>query len=196
MMRSPEPRLFRLTAVLAVVVAMAACSDTTSAPTPEPGPAPAPAPAPDPSPAPAPAPAPDPLESLTPEAAATRMALLDAARANDWDAIGLLIPSEVTFTSSFGGDEDHIAFYRSIDEDLFGVIVALLEGPFGQAGDLNAWPELHLRDPFAFGADERAELEARHGTEALAAWEAAGSYLGWRIGIDGEGRWRFFVAGD
>jgi hypothetical protein len=196
MMRRSEPPLARLTAAFAIVVGMAACSDTTPAPAPDPVPAPAPAPDPAPVPAPEPAPAPDPLESLAADVAATRLALLDAARAEDWDAIAALIPSDVSFTSNFGGDEDHVAFYRSLDEDMPGVIIMLLEGPFGQAGDMSVWPDLQLRDPFVFGADERADLEARYGADALAGWEAAGSYLGWRIGIDDAGNWRFLVAGD
>jgi len=194
MMRRTESPLARLAAALTVVVGISACSDTSPAPVPEPVPVPAPQPAP--VPAPEPAPEADPLESLAPEVAATRLALLDAARAADWDAIAALIPSDVSFTASFGGEEDPIAFYRALDEDVLLVVIALLEGPFGQAGDMTVWPELHLRDPFAFGADERAELESRYGAEALAGWEAAGSYLGWRIGIDDGGDWRFLVAGD
>ncbi len=187
-----EPPLARLTAVFAIVVAMAACSDTTSGSAPEPAPALAPAPAPEP----APAPAPDALEALTPEAAATREALLAAAVADDWGVIGALFPEDGQFTSNFGGETGHIAFYRSLDLDLTAEIVALLEGPFAQRDGFFIWPELHVRVPFEFAADERADLEARFGGDALEQWEAAGSYLGWRIGITEAGDWRFFVAGD
>jgi hypothetical protein len=190
-----EPPLARLTAVFAIVVAMAACSDTTTAPTPEPAPAPAPAPAPDPGPAPIPEP--DPLDTLPAEVFSTRMALLDAARAGDWDAIGALLPDDPTdFSSNFAGETDHVAYYRSLDVDVLAEIVALLEGPFVTDGDTTIWPELHTRVPFAFGADERDELEARYGADRLAQWEAAGAYLGWRIGIDESGDWLFLVAGD
>jgi hypothetical protein len=125
-----------------------------------------------------------------------RVALLAAAVAGDWDAIGALLPTDGQFTSSFGGETDHIAFYRSLEQDLTSEIVALLEGPFAQNDDFFIWPDLHVRVPFAIGDDERAESEARYGAEALEQWEGAGAYLGWRIGITSTGDWRFFVAGD
>jgi hypothetical protein len=191
-----EPPLARLSAVFAIVVAMAACSDTATAPAPEPPPAPAPAPAPAPPPETAPAPAPDPLESLPAEVLATRAALLEAARAGDWDAVGALIPTDTLFTSVIDGDGDHLAYYRSVETDLLGHVVELLEGPFVVVDDITVWPELYARVPFAFGADEREELEERFGADRLAEWEGAGSYLGWRIGILASGEWIFLVAGD
>jgi hypothetical protein len=198
--RSPNhssgPPLARLTAVLAVVIALAACSDTTSAPLPEPTPTPAPAPAPAPTPELAPQPQPDPLESLPAEVLATREALLAAARAGDWDALGGLIPTDTLFTSNFGGETDHIAFYRDAQTDLLAEIVALLEGSFVTLDDITVWPELYARVPFAFGADEREALTARYGADRLAEWEQAGDYLGWRIGITESGEWIFLVAGD
>ncbi len=194
MMSRGEPPLARLTAVFAVVVAMAACSDTTVAPEPDPAPAPAPAPAPDPEPAPVPEP--DPLDSLPAEVLETRAALLAAARAEDWDALEALIPTDTLFNSNFAGEADHIAYYRSLDTDVFAEIVALLDDPFVTLDDITVWPELYARVPFAFGSDERADLEARHGADRLADWEAAGSYLGWRLGITAEGQWIFLVAGD
>jgi len=180
----------------ALVVAMAACSDMSGTPDPAPAPAPAPAPVPAPSPAPQPAPAPDPLASLPDAVLATRAALLDAARAGDWDAFGSLIPTDGTFTSNYGGDTDHLAFYRALDTDVLAEVVALLEGPFGQISDVVVWPDLHARDPFTIGADERPGLEDRFGADAIAGWEAAGAYLGWRIGITEAGAWIFLVAGD
>jgi hypothetical protein len=189
-----EPPLARLTAVFAIVVAMAACSDTATAPAPEP--APAPAPAPGPVPEPAPAPEPDPLESLPAEVLATRAALLEAALAGDWDAVGALIPTDTLFTSVIDGDGDHLAYYRGVETDLLGHVVDLLEGPFVVLDDITVWPELYARVPFAFGADEREELEERFGAERLTEWEGAGEYLGWRIGILASGEWIFLVAGD
>jgi len=195
-----EPPLARLTAMFAIVVALAACSDAATVPTPEPAPAPAPAPAPVPAPAPpaepAPVPGPDPLDDLSAEASATRLELLAAAEARDWVAVAALIPDEAQFTSSFGGGTDHIAFYRSFERDLTEEMVALLEGPFALLDDIFIWPELHARVPFTVAEGERAALEERHGADLIAEWEGAGSYLGWRIGITVDGDWIFFVAGD
>ena len=191
-----EPPLARLTAVFAVVVAMAACSDTAFTPEPDPAPAPAPAPAPEPDPEPAPDPGPDPLESLPAAVLESRTALLSAAQAGDWDALGALIPTERLFTSVIDVDHDHIAYYRSLETDVLAEIIALLEGPFAVDDGRTVWPEVSQRTPFTFGADERADLEARFGAERVREWEAAGTYLGWRLGIDEDGTWVYLVAGD
>ena len=138
-----------------------------------------------------------PDEGLPPAAAATRDALRAAAAAGDWDAVAALLPEDPeAFTASFGGTDDPIAFYRSLPEDVLAEVAALLDGPSGRIGDLTVWPELHARTPFAITEDERAGLEARFGAEAVRGWEAAGAYLGWRIGIQDDGTWRFLVAGD
>ncbi len=192
--RSAHAPLARLTAVLALAVTMSACGATTTAPAPEPEPAPAPAPAPQPDPQPEPEP--DPLASLPGDVLATREALLDAARAADWDALGDLIPADTLFTSNFGGQTDHLAVYRDTEPDLLAEIEALLEGPFATLDDITVWPDLYARVPFAFGADERADLVARYGADRLAEWEGASEYLGWRIGITAAGEWIFLVAGD
>lgn len=195
-----DPPLARLSAVFAIVVAMAACADTAPSAPEEPAAPPAveePAPAPDA----APEPAPDPLDALTPEARATRDALLAAARADDWDAVAALIPTDTMFTSNYGGETDHVAYYRGLDEDVLAEVVLLLDAPFDYVGDIQAgevfvWPELHARVPFTIGEDERASLAERYGADAIAEWEAAGAYLGWRIGITTDGEWLFLVSGD
>jgi hypothetical protein len=191
-----EPSLKTLSAAFAVVLALAACSDQGAAPEPAPEPAPAPAPGPEPEP-----PVVDPLDALDPEVRATRDALLAAARTSDWDAIGASIPTETMFTSNFGGDEDHVAFYRGLATgtpatDIPAVIVELLEGPFAQVGEVTVWPDLHARVPFEIDDEERGALEEVYGAEDVRGWIEVGAYLGWRIGITADGEWIFLVAGD
>ena len=148
-------------------------------------------------PAPAPAPSvPDPLQALSAETRTTRDALLLAARAADWAAIGALIPTDVLFTFSYGGETDAVAYYESLEEDIAALIVELLEGDFAQLGQIVVWPALHARTPFALDAQERAELVARYGADEVDAWERGGAYLGWRLGITDEGDWIFLVSGD
>jgi len=135
------------------------------------------------------------IGDLTTEAATTVRALRDAAAASDWDAVAALVPSD-GFTADFGGTDDPIALYRSLPEDVLAIVVELLDGDSARIGDLTVWPALHARVPFTVEDAERPALEARFGAEAVAGWEAAGAYLGWRIGIQDDGTWRFLVAGD
>jgi hypothetical protein len=191
-------RLHPSAVLLAGSLLLGACApndagDMPAAPTTPGAPAEPAAPAPAPTPAP---PAPDPLEALPAEVATTRAALLAAARATDWDAIGALIPTDVLFTFSYGGETDAVAYYEGLEEDVAARIVALLEGSFAQLGPIVVWPELHARTPFALDAQERAELAEEYGADEVAAWEQGGAYLGWRLGITDEGSWIFLVRGD
>jgi hypothetical protein len=58
------------------------------------------------------------------------------------------------------------------------------------------WPELAVREPFVIDTSKRPAVEAVFGADAVAAWDSSGRSLGWRIGIDDAGAWRFIVAED
>jgi hypothetical protein len=75
------------------------------------------------------------------------------------------------------------------------MLVAISQRP-GRVGTTTVWPELAVRDPFTIDASERQALASTFGADAVAAWEDAGRYLGWRAGVDDDGTWRFIVAGD
>jgi hypothetical protein len=133
------------------------------APTPTTSPSASPRPSPSPSPAPSPS-------ALGPGAAVleTRDALLAAAAARSYDQLEALLPSDGEFTSSFGGETDHIAYYQR--QEVNGVDI------FGElAAALNQQPQDQGPGPWVWGPLEE---------------------LGWRAGIEDDGTWRFFVAGD
>lgn len=104
-------------------------------------------------------------------AARIRAAAREASATGDWSALAALIPAQ--FSSNFGGETDHIAYYQRLQtdgEDVLGTLVALLAGPPTDNGQgYWVWPP-------AFAGDD--------------------PYYGWRVGIDGQGTWRYFVAGD
>jgi hypothetical protein len=133
---------------------------------------------------------------VTPAVRATQQALVEAVRAADWDAIAALLPADGRFTAGFGEPDDPIAYYRALPRDPLAEWLVVLTQPAGRVADLTVWPELHARDPFVIGAEERPRLAAAFGEEFLRDWETAGSYLGWRAGFDADGTWRFMVAGD
>lgn len=95
-----------------------------------------------------------------------------AAQAGDYDALAALLPTEGPFTSNFGGEADHIAFYRMEEAngiDVLGTLAGLLAGaPTEDDGGIFVWPRDYLQD----------------------------GYLGYRVGITETGRWIFYVAGD
>lgn len=143
---------------------------------PEPGPTPSPSPSPTPTPSPSPSSSPSPSAPAVPAAVtSTRELLLQAAAARSYDQLAALLPADGRFTSNYGGMTDHIAFWQLEETtngiDIFGELAAVLRsGPGTFDGTNWVWPPAY--------ADPDAE------------------YLGYRVGIDGAGTWRFFVAGD
>jgi len=179
----------RLTLVgLGAALVLTGCAGASTQPTEPAAPTPAPAPVAPTEPTGPDAPADDPVE-------VTRQRLLEAAERADWEALAALVPPD-DFSASFGGETDPIAYYRSLDEDVPAIIVWLLSGPGTDTGPRTVWPELYLRSPFVIDEAERADLEAVYGADRIRDWEAAGDYLGWRLGIDADGVWRFLIAGD
>lgn len=101
----------------------------------------------------------------------TAAAIRAAAQARDWDAVDRLIPSS-GFTSNFGGETDHVAYYQQEEAngiDVLGTLAGLLAEPATPGeGGIWVWPREYLQE----------------------------GYLGYRVGITDDGTWLFYVAGD
>jgi len=135
---------------------------------------------------------------LTPEAAATRNAIIEAAEASDWEALrGLMTEG---FSSNFGGEQDHIAYYQRAEEsgeDPLGTLVAALELPSDLDDEGNSvWPFAHARDPRSLSSAEKEALAPLASVEEIEAWAEAGSgWLGPRVAIRPDGAWIFYILG-
>jgi hypothetical protein len=130
----------------------------------------------------------------------TREAILAAARARDFQALRALIPDE-GFTFSFGGETDPIAYWKRLEsEGHVPVIGDILPGVLGTEPGFDrgvfVWPAQATEDPAEWDERDIEALTAIHAEEDIRAFQDAGLYLGWRIGIDRDGTWIFFVAGD
>lgn len=134
----------------------------------------------------------------TAEAAWTRDAIIAAAEARDWDTLRGLMSED--FTSNFGGEEDHVAYWQRLEEqgeDPLGLLVATLQTRAGrdESGNI-VWPWVQA------GADLRslssAELEALAPlatAEEIEQMAEFGGWLGPRAGIHPNGAWRYFILG-
>jgi hypothetical protein len=139
---------------------------------------------------------------LPPAVAAKRVAILAAAKKNDFAALKSLA-STVEFTFSFGGDEDPVAYWRALAKsgtDIGKILTAILgmncvvgEGPS------YVWPSATLIDWAKLTGDEQKALLALYGRKIDENWlegRSKGYYVGWRISIEPDGSWSSFVAGD
>lgn len=107
------------------------------------------------------------------------------------------------FTTDFGGGgAEMLAEWEAAGEGKLGVLVRILnmtpaEIQSGNGDSYHVWPA-------AFAYDRWEDIPARYIEELLTVYTGGeleelsgfGSYAGWRTGIDAEGNWMFFVAGD
>lgn len=143
---------------------------------------------------------------LPPAVSETKAAIRDAAAARDYAALAKLA-DPATFTYSFGGGGDPVAYWTSVDgegTDIRATIVALLDMSCATfAGDENGpyyeWPAA-AEIPYAeLTEDETAALQQLYAgrlEEQYVEGPEVGYYVGWRLLINQNGRWETFVAGD
>jgi len=140
-----------------------------------------------------------PSEQVFPEAvAATRAAILAAAEDRDWEALRALIPQK-GFTFTFGGETDPIAYWRQLEEEGFTVLPTLetlLEGPAAPFRGGYIWPAPATEPPEEWTDEDLEVLRRIHSDREIDTFFEFGNYIGWRVGIDGDGTWIYYVAGD
>jgi hypothetical protein len=125
----------------------------------------------------------------------THAALVEAARAGDYEALRPLIPAEFSYT--FGGPVEGgpIAYWRQIEaeggESPIDILDRILAMPYTLYRGTYIWPFAYDKQPDELTAHERRILG-----EFADDFGAGSGYLGWRAGIEPDGRWAFFIAGD
>jgi len=136
---------------------------------------------------------------------ATRTAIIEAARACDYDKLAeLALAGGGQFTYSFGGGGRPAAYWREQEEAGHAplrMLVELLDGPSATrpAGGTTQylWPAAYAFERWEqVPASAREDLRRVYGEEDLRRFEQFGSYVGHRVGITQSGNWIFFVGGD
>ena len=129
----------------------------------------------------------------------TRLALLEAAQAGDYEALGDLAAPGFRYT--FGGPVEGgpVAYWQELERSGQGspaeTLAKILELPYILSRGYYDWPWAYtVADVADLSAHERSLLVPLGGVEQLFV-EGTG-YLGWRTGIAPDGSWTFFVAGD
>jgi hypothetical protein len=137
---------------------------------------------------------PDPVER-------TRIAIAEAAAARNYDALAQLIPED-GFEYTFGGPVPGgpAAYWRrleaSTEEAPLDTLVAVLALPYTKVRGIYVWPFAFDRAPEQL-TEEELELLATFATpREIEGWREFGGYIGYRAGIEPDGDWVFYVAGD
>jgi hypothetical protein len=127
--------------------------------------------------------------------AEVRAELLAAAEAGDHDRLAALAPEDFSYT--FGGEVEGgpAAYWRRLGEegqDPLGALEAVLRLPYTLTGGIYIWPFAYDARPEEITEYERTLLSEIPGGAEI----TESGYLGWRAGIDPDGTWLFFIAGD
>jgi hypothetical protein len=137
---------------------------------------------------------------LPPAVEATRAALLAAAESGDYEQLRPHIPAS-GFEYTFGGPVEGgpIGYWqeleRTTDERPLETLATVLELPYTLSHGIYVWPFAYsLTSAGDLTKYEKTLLAPLGNLERLFA--PGTGYLGWRAGIDADGSWVFFVAGD
>lgn len=144
-----------------------------------------------------------PVEAVPLPVAATREAILEAVQSRDWEALRALIP-EQGFTFTFGDEDDPLAYWQRLEEEgtpVLPTLEALLKVPHGRVRGAYIWPAPAGKDATEWTEEDLAILDQLAAEGVLTPgenrdYQELGYYYGWRVGIDRDGTWIFFVAGD
>lgn len=141
-------------------------------------------------------------EGLPEPVARTRTAIAQAAVDCDYTRLAELAGED--FSYSFGADGDPVGHWRRGEAggaEPLRYLAELLDRPYGTdqspEGSQYVWPSAFAHDDWAAVPEEdREALKPLYDEEDFADYAQFGGYAGYRVGIDGEGSWLFFIAGD
>jgi hypothetical protein len=128
--------------------------------------------------------------------AETHAALLDAAESGNYKALRPLLPAS-GFSYTFGEPArgGPIAYWRRVErqsgERPIEILARILRMPYTLSAGSYVWPFAYDKQPGELTDYERELLG-----DLADDFGAESGYLGWRAGIEPDGTWRFFIAGD
>jgi hypothetical protein len=131
-----------------------------------------------------------------------RAAIAEAAASGDYEALRPLLAEQ--FSYSFGGPVEGgpIAYWRSLEqrEDIrpIAILADLMVLPYTLYQGIYTWPFAFDKAQSELTAYERGLLKDVGGEDLSDDYfeDPTGGYLGWRAGIEPDGDWIFFIAGD
>ena len=138
----------------------------------------------------------EPLVVGLPEPVArTHTALVEAARLGDYEALQALIPANFSYTFGVPVEGGPIAYWQQIEagggESPIAILDRVLSLPYSLSRGTYVWPFAYDKQP-----DELTNYERRLLGDLADDFGAGSGYLGWRAGIEPDGTWSFFIAGD
>ncbi|MGJ8527035.1 hypothetical protein [Maritalea sp.] len=148
------------------------------------------------------------LAELPDNVAQTRAALMAVAKSGDVEQLRTLIMRQTNApVLTFGDTAEPIEFLRSSSNDgegreLLAIMIELLEAPYsivpaqGGEPEIFVWPAYATNDLKNLTPSELVEVYKIVSHLDLEEMQLFGGWYFYRVGIDANGEWRYFVAGD
>jgi hypothetical protein len=127
--------------------------------------------------------------------AETHAGLLAAAESGDYEALRPYLHDEFSYTFGLPDEDGPIAYWQTVeaesDERPIEVLERILRMPYTLFAGSYIWPFAYDKQP-----DELTEYERELLGDLAESFGQGSGYLGWRTGIQPDGTWQFFIAGD
>lgn len=135
------------------------------------------------------------------EVEATRQAIYVAALSRDYDRLTELA-TYPNFSYSFGGPHPggFLGYLKQREvagkESPFDIIPTLLRLPYGKSGGIYAWPGVFYKKSSEWTEEDVALMRTFLSDEQIESFRKFGGYIYYRVGINENGDWIFYIAGD
>jgi hypothetical protein len=140
-----------------------------------------------------------PAQGLPAAVEATRAALLAAAESGDYEELRPLVPASLRYTFGSPVEGGAIAYWQELERTTgarpLETLAEILHMPYVLSRGLYVWPWAYTIESAADLSVHERELLGPLGPVSTLFPPGTG-YLGWRAGIEPNGDWAFFVAGD
>jgi len=132
---------------------------------------------------------------LPPKVAQKHAAILAAAESGDYEQLRPLIPDRFSYTFGLPPEGGPIAYWQQVEQQSgerpIEILARILRMPYTLYRGTYVWPFAYDKQP-----DELTPYERRLLGDLADDFGAGSGYLGWRAGIEPNGTWSFFIAGD
>ncbi|MCZ4271332.1 hypothetical protein [Maritalea porphyrae] len=148
------------------------------------------------------------LANLPAAVATTREELMAAAKSGDTEMLRAILKRQTNVpVVSFGDVADPIDFLRESSNDgegreLLAIMIELMEAPYSIMPMENGEPEIYVWPAYAtnnlenLSPSELIDVYKIVSHQDLEEMQLFGGWYFFRVGIDANGEWRYFVAGD
>lgn len=142
-----------------------------------------------------------PEQALPLEVALTRTRVQLSALGQHWEDLEALLDPE-TFSYSFGEDGDPIGYWQRLEAEahvpiIGDILPTTLGSRYAKSHGIYTWPAAAAKLYKEWTEEDFEDLRRLGYTDRdIQTFEDFGGYLGYRVGIETDGTWVFFVSGD